>query len=103
MSEKPEKQETVAGVGIMAAAFTNEEAGEEALKALKKARSQRQVYFEDAAVIRQDADGEVHYHETEVDRLASLLVPAQARCWVDWLPKAMPDSRIRAWSSSAWL
>jgi uncharacterized membrane protein len=64
MSEKPEKQETVAGVGIMAAAFTNEEAGEEALKALKKARSQRQVYFEDAAVIRQDADGEVHYHET---------------------------------------
>jgi hypothetical protein len=33
MSEKPEKQETVAGVGIMAAAFTNEEAGEEALKA----------------------------------------------------------------------
>jgi hypothetical protein len=30
MSEKPEKQEAVAGVGILVAAFTNEEAGEEA-------------------------------------------------------------------------
>jgi uncharacterized membrane protein len=64
MSEKPEKQEAVAGVGILVAAFTKEEAGEEALKALKKSRSQRQVYFEDAAVIRQDAEGDVHYHET---------------------------------------
>jgi uncharacterized membrane protein len=65
MSEQKETQErAVAGVGILVAAFTNEEAGEEALKALKQARSQRQVYFEDAAVIRQDADGEVHYHET---------------------------------------
>jgi uncharacterized membrane protein len=63
MSEQKEER-GVAGVGILVAAFTNEEAGEEALKALKKARSQRQVYFEDAAVIRQDAEGEVHYHET---------------------------------------
>jgi uncharacterized membrane protein len=65
MSEQQEsKEREVAGVGILVTAFTSEEAGEEALKALKKARSQRQVYFEDAAVIRQDADGEVHYHET---------------------------------------
>ena len=63
MSEQNEERGIV-GVGIMVAAFTQEEAGEEALKALKKARSQRQIYFEDAAVIRQDADGEVHYHET---------------------------------------
>jgi uncharacterized membrane protein len=63
MSEQNEER-AVAGVGIMVAAFTEEEAGEEALKALKKARSQRQVYFEDAAVIRQDAEGDVHYHET---------------------------------------
>jgi uncharacterized membrane protein len=63
MSEQKDER-GVAGVGILVAAFTDEEAGEEALKALKKARSQRQVYFEDAAVIRQDADGEVHYHET---------------------------------------
>jgi uncharacterized membrane protein len=64
MSKQVEKNEAVAGVGILVAAFTNEEAGEEALKALIKARSQRQVYFEDAAVIRQDADGDVYYHET---------------------------------------
>lgn len=64
MSEQDKMQEAVAGVGILVAAFTSEEAGEEALKALKKARSQRQVYFEDAAVIRQDAEGDVHYHET---------------------------------------
>jgi uncharacterized membrane protein len=61
---KETKERGVAGVGIMVAAFTNEEAGEEALKALKKARAQGQIYFEDAAVIRQDADGDVHYHET---------------------------------------
>jgi uncharacterized membrane protein len=65
MSEQQESQERgVAGVGMLVAAFTNEEGGEEALKALKQARYQRKVYFEDAAVIRQDADGEVHYHET---------------------------------------
>ena len=64
MSEQTEKQEVVSGVGMLVAAFTSEEAGEEALKALKQAKKQRQIYFEDAAVIRQDADGGVHYHET---------------------------------------
>jgi len=63
MSEQNEDR-AVAGVGIMVAAFTKEESGEEALKALKKARANRQIYFEDAAVIRQDAEGDVHYHET---------------------------------------
>ena len=58
------EQQTVAGVGIIVAAFNNEGAGDEALKALKQAKQQRQVYFEDAAVIRQDATGQVHYHET---------------------------------------
>jgi uncharacterized membrane protein len=63
MSEA-EQEKGVAGVGILVAAFPDENAGEEALKALKQARKQRQVYFEDAAVIRQDAEGGVHYHET---------------------------------------
>jgi uncharacterized membrane protein len=63
MSEQKDER-GVAGVGILVAAFTKEDAGEEALKALKKARSERQIYFEDAAVIRQDIGGEVHYHET---------------------------------------
>lgn len=63
MSEA-EQEQGVAGVGILVAAFPAEDAGEEALKALKQARKQKQVYFEDAAVIRQDAEGGVHYHET---------------------------------------
>jgi uncharacterized membrane protein len=59
-----EQEKAGAGVGILVAAFPEENAGEEALKALKQARKQKQVYFEDAAVIRQDAEGGVHYHET---------------------------------------
>jgi uncharacterized membrane protein len=58
------EEQTVAGVGIIVAAFNREDSGDEALKALKDAKRQRQVYFEDAAVIRQDASGKVHYHET---------------------------------------
>lgn len=58
------EQESVYGVGILVAAFPNEYAGEEALKALKDAKKERKVYFEDAAVISQDAEGGVHYHET---------------------------------------
>jgi uncharacterized membrane protein len=64
MTEQQENQEAVAGVGMLVAAFTVEEAGEEALKALKQAKKERQIYFEEAAVIKQDADGDVHYHET---------------------------------------
>jgi uncharacterized membrane protein len=59
-----ETQDAVAGVGMLVAAFTDEEAGEEALKALKQARKEGGIYFEEAAVIKQDPDGEVHYHET---------------------------------------
>jgi uncharacterized membrane protein len=64
MTEQEGKQEAVAGVGMLVAAFTSEEAGEQALKALKQAKKERKIYFEDAAVIRQDAEGEMHYHET---------------------------------------
>ena len=35
MSEEQENQKTIAGVGMLVAAFTNEESGEDALKALK--------------------------------------------------------------------
>ena len=57
-------QETVAGVGVIVGAFTSEDAADEALRTLKKAKKQKAVYFEDAAVIRQDAAGKVYYHET---------------------------------------
>jgi len=57
-------EQAVAAVGMMVAAFPNEDAGDQALKALKDAKKQQQIYYEDAAVIRQDADGGVTYHET---------------------------------------
>ncbi len=51
-------------VGFMVLAFTNELAAEAALKDMEKARKQDRFYFENAAVIRQDANGNVHYRET---------------------------------------
>lgn len=54
----------VAGVGILVAAFTQEMAADEALKGLKEAKKKNGIKFDDAAVIRQDANGKVHYHET---------------------------------------
>lgn len=54
----------VEGVGFLVAAFTDVNGGENALKSLKEAKKQKQLYFDDAAVIRQDEDGDVHYRET---------------------------------------
>jgi uncharacterized membrane protein len=62
MSEKQEKG--VAAVGFLVMAFTDEKAGDEALKAMKEAKKQKQFYFEDAAVIRQDAEGKITFKET---------------------------------------
>ena len=44
--------------------FLDEKAADQMLDAMKQAKKQGQFYFEDAAVIRQDAQGKVHYHET---------------------------------------
>lgn len=57
-------KQTIEGVGILVAAFPEEASGEKALKVLKEAKDLKYVRFEDAALIRQDADGGVHYHET---------------------------------------
>ena len=54
----------VAAVGFLVMAFTDEKAGDEALKAMKEAKKQKKFYFENAAVIRQDMAGKVHYQET---------------------------------------
>ena len=51
-------------VGFLVMAFTDEKAGDDALKAMQAAKQQKQFYFENAAVIRQDTAGKVHYHET---------------------------------------
>jgi len=54
----------VPAVGFLVLAFTDEKAGEQALEAMKKGKKQKTFYFEEAAVIRQDKDGKVHYKET---------------------------------------
>jgi uncharacterized membrane protein len=62
MAEK-EKQ-GVPAVGFLVLAFTDENSGDQALKAMKQAKKAKSFYFEDAAVIRQDSKGKVHYAET---------------------------------------
>ena len=56
--------EGVVGVGFLVMAFNDEKAGDEVLKMMKDAKKKKEFYFEDATVIRQDAKGKVHYHET---------------------------------------
>ena len=51
-------------VGFLVVAFTEEKAAEQALKEMKKGKKAKTFYFEEAAVIRQDAAGKVHYKET---------------------------------------
>ena len=53
-------QQGVPAVGLLVIAFTEETAADQALDAMKNAKKQQQFYFEDAAVIRQDAEGKVH-------------------------------------------
>ncbi len=59
-----QEPQSVPGVGFLVMAFNDEKAADQVLDAMKAAKKQKQFYFEDAAVIRQDAKGKVHYHET---------------------------------------
>jgi len=54
----------IPAVGFLVVAFTDATAADQALDAMKAAKSQQTFYFEDAAVITQDAQGKVKYHET---------------------------------------
>jgi uncharacterized membrane protein len=58
------QQQGIPAVGFLVMAFTEEQTADQVLDAMKQAKKQQQFYFEDAAVIRQDANGRVHYHET---------------------------------------
>ena len=58
------QQQGVPAVGFLVMAFLDETAADQMLDAMKQAKQRGQFYFEDAAVIRQDAQGKVHYHET---------------------------------------
>ena len=54
----------VAGVGLLVAAYVDERGADKAHEALKQARSDGKFFYDDAAVIRRDAEGKVHIHET---------------------------------------
>jgi uncharacterized membrane protein len=58
------ESEGVPGGGFLVMAFNDEKAGDEVLKMMKDAKKKKEFYFEDATVVRQDAKGKVHYHET---------------------------------------
>jgi uncharacterized membrane protein len=58
------QQQGVPAVGFLVVAFLDEMAADQTLDAMKNAKAQGKFYFEDAAVVRQDAQGKVHYHET---------------------------------------
>ncbi len=53
-----------APIGMLIMAFTDEKGADEALKVMEDARKNQRFYFENAAVIRQDAKGKVHVRET---------------------------------------
>jgi len=61
--QQPQAQ-SVPAVGFLVVAFTDEYAADQALDDMKAAKKQQQFYFEDAAVIKQDLQGKVKYHET---------------------------------------
>ncbi len=60
----PAQPEAIAGVGFLVMAFTDETSADQVLDAMKEAKKKGQFYFEEAAVIRQDQNGKVHYKET---------------------------------------
>jgi uncharacterized membrane protein len=63
-NQTQQPEQGVPAVGFLVIAFTAETAGDDALEAMKEAKKQQKFYFENAAVIRQDANGKVHYKET---------------------------------------
>lgn len=54
----------VAGVGLFVAAYVDERAADQTLETLKQAKKAEEFYFDDAAVVRRDAEGKVHIKET---------------------------------------
>lgn len=57
-------EQGVAGVGLFVAAYVDERGADQALEALKQAQKDGEFYFDDAAVVRRDAEGKVHIKES---------------------------------------
>ena len=60
----PQQSEGVAGVGMMIAAYVDELAADDVLSQMKQAKKAGNFYYDDAAIVRQDAHGKVHIKET---------------------------------------
>jgi uncharacterized membrane protein len=58
-------EEKTAKEGIRVIAFVEEDAADEALKTLEKAKKEKTVQFWDAVVIRKDEKGHYYYNETK--------------------------------------
>ncbi len=63
MSDQVEVQGPV-GVGLFVAAYVDERGADETLDTLKEARGSGGFFFDDAAVVRRDSEGNVHIDET---------------------------------------
>ena len=59
-----EQSDGTAGVGMFVAAYVDERGADNTLEALKQAKKQGQFYYDDAAVVRNSAEGKVHIKET---------------------------------------
>jgi uncharacterized membrane protein len=59
-----QQSEGTAGVGMLLAAYVDENAADQALEEMGRAKKQGTFYYDDAAVIRQDPKGKVHIKET---------------------------------------
>lgn len=57
-------QHGVAGVGFLVAAYVDERGADKALEGLKQAKKDGKFYYDDAALIRRDAEGKVHINES---------------------------------------
>ena len=64
MSNDSSSSDGVAGVGMVVAAYVDENAADQALDNMKQAKKDGSFYFDDAVVLRQDAKGKVHIKET---------------------------------------
>ena len=116
------QQQGIPAVGFLVMAFLDETSADQMLDAMKQAKQRGQFYFEDAAVIQQDAQGKVHYHETgEMGReRARASARWSAASWASWAARSAlrwaqglgpPSARLlpvtrgsgtRVWGRSAW-
>ena len=58
------QSEGTAGVGMMVAAYVDELGADQVLDKMKQAKKRGDLYYDDAAVIRQDPKGKVHIKES---------------------------------------